>query len=433
MRGVAMLLAALVAGMLVVMTGPTAPSAWAADLPVPEERADDRSSEEREKTYEVVGRGYGHGRGMSQYGAYAAATAGNGYRRILDFYYPGTDLVTRKHPKRVRVLLTHDGSPIRVRTEPGLQVWWTHPDGATRFEHLPAEIAGSNVEAWKVQRTSGEGMRVRGYSSGDWHTLVPDSAILDGGRVSFVPADSTLRLRLWPDDASSPIRRSYRGAMRIVIADGELRPINLIGYNDYLRSVVPSESYASWPEKTLRAQAIAARSYASRSAYDSRDSYFDVYDTTASQAYPGKAAYDADWNRIDSYEYARTTEAVEATSRRLLKYDGKPAFTEFGASNGGRTATGDYPYLRSRKDKWDRAADPYRKWTAEISAKSLEAGYPSLGKLTDIRIVERSGEGKWDGRVREIELVGKHDTVTISGEDDVRIALGLRSAWFRLR
>jgi stage II sporulation protein D len=393
----------------------------------------DEPARTADRTYEIVGRGYGHGRGMSQYGAYAAAKSGHGYRSILRFYYSGTRLVPRSSPERIRVLLTHDGSPLRIRAERGLQVWWTHQSGDTRYRNLPKRMSGCKVTAWKVRRISGKDMKLKGYSCRTWHTLLPSWKILGSGRVSFVPPDSTFKLRRWADDASSPSRRSYRGAVRIVIADGELRPINILGYNAYLRSVVPSEVWASWPKKTLRAQAIAARTYAARSAYDRDGSYFHVYDTTASQAYPGKASYDSNWNVVTRYEHERTTAAVKATSGRILKYGRKPAFTEFGASNGGRTASGGKPYLRSRKDKWDRRADPYRKWTDEVTAKEMRSWYPSLGKLKDIDIVRRSGKGKWGGRVREIELEGTDDTVRISGEDDVRIVLGLRSAWFRFR
>lgn len=381
--------------------------------------------------YQLNGHGWGHGRGMSQYGAYAAAKTGASYRKILTFYYPSTKL-SGLSAKTIRVRLSHDGSPVRIRPERGLQVWWTYQNGALRHATLPNTIKRCRVSTWRVTKSGSADMRLQGFACGKWHTRIKPSQVRGSGRISFIPPDDTIGVERRAA-GSSTTRRAYRGAIRVVLKGGKLRAINIVPYDSYLRSVVPSESPSWWPAAALEAQAVAARSYAARSARNSGGRYFDVYDTTASQAYPGWVKFDAKWKVVRIYEARRTTRAINATRGKVLVHGKRIALTEFGSSNGGWTASGRVPYLPARKDGWDPRKDPNHNWSSAVSVRRLEKRYPSIGSLREVRVVKRTGHGDWGGRVTVLQVVGSKQTRTIKGEDRVRNALGVKSAWFKIR
>lgn len=374
--------------------------------------------------YDLTGQGFGHGRGMSQWGAHEAAEDGLGYKRILDFYYPGTNLVDDATSKAIRVRLSHNNSDVRVRMEQDLEVVWTKQNGDVENQRLPKTLAGCKVGTWRVKALQGKDMTLEGYSCRAWRTLLPADEVDAGGRISFVTSDDTFAMERRP--SGKLLRRLYRGDLRVILRDGRLRPINIVKYDDYLRSVVPSESPAGWPLNSLRAQAVAARTYALKSAINRKKKYFDVYDTTASQVYPGIASLKLSWEISRNYEKKRTSEAVEDTANETLMFDDKPALTEFGSSNGGWTASGGVPYLQALQDTWD----PSKDWRDTVRVATLERRYPSIGALRELRVVDRNGGGDWGGRVSSIKLVGTQGERTVKGEDKIRNLLGLRSAWF---
>jgi stage II sporulation protein D len=384
--------------------------------------------------FRVSGYGWGHGRGMSQWGAYAAAKAGRTYPEILRFYYPGTKLVAGSTPAQIRVRLSHDRGAFRVRPEPGLTLWWTRENGRTRPVTLPVTYLGCRVSTWRVRAVYRRDMAVDAFTCGKWHAYVGSGRLAATGRASFVATDGKVQIERRLDDGTR-IRRGYRGFVRVVLRDGKVRPVNVVPYEDYLRSVVPSESPASWPRAAVRAQAIAARTYAVRSSSGQSSSYFDVYDTTASQDYPGMESYGSTWDVTRHYEHAGSNDAITATRGMTLRYGGRAAFSEFGSSNGGWTADGDRPYLRAAQDGWDSAAtaNPYRTWTDTVSTAQLQSWYPSIGKIVEIRVAERSGGGRWGGRVSRLLIIGSQGVREIEGEDRVRWVLGLRSAYFGFR
>jgi SpoIID/LytB domain protein len=176
---------------------------------------------------------------------------------------------------------------------------------------------------------------------------------------------------------------------------------------------------ASWHPEAVKAQAVAARTYAtwSRSQYPSR--YYQICDTSSCQVYGGAGAEDP-----------RSNAAVTATARQILTYAGKPAFAQFSSSSGGWTSAGSVPYLTAKADPYDDyAGNPVHDWTATMDASRLEKSYPSVGTLRRIQVVRREGNGEWKGRVWTLVLDGTHGDVTVSG-DSFRSRFGLRSTWF---
>lgn len=361
----------------------------------------------------VTGRGYGHGIGMSQYGAEGAARRGLSYREILRFYYPGTRFV-RRHAF-VRVHLTDDTSdPVVVRDAPGLKVR-DRRDGRTF--RLPD---GDGARSWRIVAVSGHPVRsaVQYRDDDGWHRWPLPGRRLFRGDGAF-RRRGPLRLVLPEGDV-----RPYRGSLRAAAptrGDAERDTVNILRIQNYLKGVVPQEMPASWSQPALRAQAVAARSYALRLIRNGGHEHYDLCDTTACQVYDGYGA-----------EESSTNAAVAATGGVALAYHGAPALTMFSSSSGGWTASGGTPYLSAHRDRYDRwSGNPMRSWSLGVAPGRLEHAYPSLGRFERARITRRNGHGAWGGRVLRVRLIGTRANVRVSGED-LRWALGLPSDWFRL-
>ncbi|MGZ4437871.1 MAG: SpoIID/LytB domain-containing protein [Nocardioidaceae bacterium] len=355
----------------------------------------------------VRGHGYGHGHGMSQYGAYGAALQGLDYRQIVDFYYPGT--TWSKVTGQVRVLITADTTPdLVVSPAPGLTVR-DLGDGTTY--PVPA-IDG--VTRWRLN-TDGSGRTVVGYLTSTWHRWSP------GGKATLV-GDGQLSadgpLTLWTPSGA----RHYRGVLRAAsptAGSSDRDTVNVLSMDDYIKGVVPSEMPASWSPEAVRAQAVAARTYAAWSRSQNPGRYYQICDTASCQVYSGTDSEDG-----------RSNAAVDATSREILTYGGKPAFTQFSSSSGGWTSAGSVPYLPAKQDPYDAfSGNPMHEWTSTIDASALERAYPRIGTLTRIQVVSRDGHGDWQGRVWSLVLDGTDGDQTISGET-FRWMFNLRSTWF---
>ncbi len=356
----------------------------------------------------VVGNGYGHGRGMSQHGAQGAALAGRTHRQILSFYYPGTSWGT--HRGWLRVLVTADtSSDVVVKPVRGLRVR-DLASGADAV--LPRRDA---ILEWRIApkfkkraRTVVQYRTAQGWQR--WRVLTGD------GQFS---ADRPLRLVL-PDGSSTRYRGSLRAASpypRAKVRD----TVNVVTMDDYIRGVIAREMPSSWHPQALRAQAVAARTYASFARLANKDRYWHVCDTTSCQVYGGLRA-----------ETAAGNQAVAATAGVVLRSEGGPAFTQFSASSGGWTVNGGQSYLRAQKDPWDDwSGNGNRRWRQPISVTSLEAAYPQLGRLESIAVTRRDGNGVWKGRVLQAVLRGSAGSVSVTG-DDLRWRYGLRSTWFTI-
>jgi SpoIID/LytB domain protein len=382
--------------------------------------------------YALVGHGWGHGRGMSQWGAYAAATQGERERRITAFYYPGTSRARSSTSPDVRVLLTADtGADVIVRAEQGLRVRWTNQRGAVRTRQLPSSVDGCAASWWRAY-SNGRDISIDRLCGQTWVSWRRPARV-DGNRpVAFTPGDGVVDIPR--RTASGFERRAYRGAVEIHRSGGTMAAVNVVTLESYLRAVVPNEMPASWPAAALRAQAVAARTYAMREAQD-RSGVFDVFDTTASQVYPGLRLYDGNWRVVRTYEDSRTDRAIAASAGVSLTYGGRPAFTQFSSSNGGVTARGSEPYLRMRTDRWDRSATENSRltWTDTVSVAALERAHPSIGRLERVRVTQRSGLGDWGGRVLTLVLDGSRGSATVSGDSEVRSLLGTNSSYLTFR
>ncbi|GAB3199242.1 SpoIID/LytB domain-containing protein [Nocardioides hungaricus] len=353
-------------------------------------------------TITIEGRGYGHGHGMSQYGAEGAARKGLTYRQILAFYYPGTKWGRAKGRVTVEIsadttddLVVLDRPGLTVRDTAGGKRFALPDNGATRWK---AARSGTGVDRvlfktpqarrWKPWRTL-EGL-AEFYAGGDPVTLVTPSG-----------------------------ERAYRGRLRIgVTSDGTRVTVNDLTLDNYLKGVVPLEIPATWSAEAVRAQAVAARTYAAYERGNPRSPAYQICDTGSCQVYGG---YDA--------EHPASNRAVEGTARQVLLSGGEPAFTQFGSSSGGWTAAGSFPYLPAQRDPYDDwPGNPVNRWRTSVADDAIERGWPAVGDLRRIAVDRRDGNGQWGGRIVTLTLRGTGGRAQVSG-DTFRSVLGLRSTW----
>jgi stage II sporulation protein D len=331
----------------------------------------------------VTGRGFGHGVGMSQWGAHGYAAHGWGYRRILAHYYPGTDL-GHVDELRVRVLLEQDLAVVTIGC-------------ASRMSVSDATGLGQPLRAG----TYGVGPRL----------LLPVSRPLRSPVVV-----SCQRNPLLVDG------RSYHGRIVLRSEGGSLSVVNSLPLDTYLRGVVGAEMPSDWAPAALEAQAVAARSYAVATLHPSAP--FDLFPDDRSQTYTGMAA-----------ETPATDLAVAETKGQVLTWDGRVATTFYSSSSGGRTddvrdyrpELGAVPYLRSVPDPYDRDS-PQHEWKPVVfTPQELAARLGVSGSITSVRI-ERSPS--W--RVDAVDLgLDGGGTARLDGER-VERALGLDSKWYSI-
>lgn len=350
--------------------------------------------------------GWGHGKGLSQYGARNRAEAGQSWRTILRAYYPHTAL--GNVGGTIRVQLTADTSrDVVVRTRSGLKV---HSLGAKKTWRLPAKARGKKVTYWRIQPMSAHRSKIS-YKTRTWHTWRSAK-----GDAEFTAGGQPIQL------VTPAGRAAYRGVLRSasVNATGSDRDtVNVLPLDSYLRGVVPQEVPASWPAHAVRAQAVAARTYAAFERRDHRRSAYDLCDTSSCQVYGG---YDE--------EHPLGNAAVRATARKIVTYGGKPAFAQFTSSNGGWSVDGGFPYLVDREDRFDRgsAGDPT---STTFTAAQITRNWPGIGDLVSIDVTERDGHGPYGGRVIQVTVTGSNETVTATGAQ-LKDWLGLRETLFRI-
>ena len=237
----------------------------------------------------IKGFGWGHGVGLSQYGASGLAAQGKDHAQILAHYYRGTSLGT-VDGARMRVLVhvpagafaVSSSQPFAVRDANGAEV------------QLPAGAA-------KVNK------RLEVVAESQKHTLALP--------LTFLPGDAPLGVA----------GRPYRGRLHVHDTEDAVLVVNDVGLEQYLYGVVPDEMPAWWEPAALRAQAVAARSYALATRRSS--GVFDAYADVRSQVYGGLESEDP-----------RTTQAVEETRGQVVLHGGNVATTFFFSTSGGRTA-----------------------------------------------------------------------------------------------
>jgi SpoIID/LytB domain protein len=362
--------------------------------------------------FAITGHGFGHGIGMSQYGAFGAAQQGLQAAQILNFYYPGTAQQQVGDPP-IRVHLSaYDSSGITMVAPPGQQM--TVTDGAT------SATATGPATMYKVQ-IDASAMHILFLDPNDqtWKPFVVGTTADAAGPVTFATPTG---VRMY--NGADGTARQYRGSIRVArISASAAAAVNVLDMQSYLYGVVPREMPDSWVlPAALQSQAIAARSYAL--SVSTPSAAWDICDTTACQVYGGQALVAAN-GTTTVIEGVNSSPAVDATNGIALYYQGAPAFTQFSSSNGGEVSPGSRPYLIAEADPYDTTAvDPNHDWTAQISAASLQAAYPAVGTVQGLQVTSRDGAGDFGGRVLAVQVIGTGGSINVS------TTLGLRSNYW---
>jgi stage II sporulation protein D len=365
-------------------------------------------------TFTISGVGWGHGWGMSQYGAYGAARKGLTWKQILAFYYSGTRLAQQPSGYSLRVWITADNDgDLRVRPAAGL----TLRDASGHSHLLPT---GTKYRIWRVKR-SGTGYALS-YLNPDGVWAIQRTS-LSTTTWRFTNTANIVKVVM-----PSGSVREYRGSVSLITWGTTGRTVNRLRMESYLKSVVPSEMPTYWAANAVRSQAVAARSYATKLKSWAGSRSYDLCDTTACQVYRGFAVTYRGSRTV--HETANGNAAVAATARVILTYNGIPALTQFSSSNGGHSAQGDYPYLAPRPDPYDGLIKS-QAWSRSISTSSIARRWPSVGTVRQLQVTARDGDGRWGGRVEAMKIIGSAGTLRVSGSSFQR-AFGLRSTLFTI-
>jgi stage II sporulation protein D len=328
-------------------------------------------------TFLVDGRGWGHGIGMSQYGARGYAEAGWGYERILKHYYRGTEL-SAIPARPVRVLLAEGTAAVRI----------------------------GSPKPFRVVDARGKALKRRGTVD----------------VVAAKIAAARLPLRFEPGVAPLLLNgKAYRGAIVVHRRAGKLVVVNKLPLDRYLRGVVPWEMPDDWHSEALRAQSVVARSYALATLKPG--TLYDLYADTRSQVYGGIEA-----------EAPTTNRAIGSTAGQVLMWNGRVATTFYHSTSGGRTVSIEeawprataVPYLVSVPDPHDVLSKHHRWGTFKYTPPQVGAKLGLRG-LRDVLLTRGPS-----GRVTSVKLKLAGGTRTMLSQD-FRRALDLRSTWFNLR
>ncbi len=366
-------------------------------------------------TIRLRGRGYGHGVGLSQYGALGRAIDGQQAEHILAHYFRDTELgaVALDTPIRVRLFAALAASASKPIVLTGRNGAWTIDGVGTvfptdaRLEVRPT--VSSTKVTWRVKVLSAGGSTLRDAAIGTF-------------RIRGVTSSTVFEV-----DAKPTTADRFRVVIRVGLPSTSTNAsvTNELSLELYLRGVVPAEMPSTWHAQALRAQAIAARSYAARRLRPGV-TYFDVADDSSSQVYLG----------LDG-EKSATTAAVTGTAGVVLKNGSEIVNAMFHSTGGGATednesvyvnasgavVAGPVSYLRGGPDRradgsaYDAAA-PYATWsTATYTRAALSTIFAgdsrtNVGTLSALDLTDR-GIG---GRLRSVTLIGSGGQRTVSGD-----------------
>ncbi|HEY0492972.1 MAG TPA: SpoIID/LytB domain-containing protein [Candidatus Dormibacteraeota bacterium] len=372
------------------------------------------------------GHGNGHGLGMSQWGARGRSAAGQDYRKILSSYYQGTRLDSRGTGASVRISLTH--GPVDLARP------WPRLFGSQAYVAGPVSVDG------QPQLTAGAGALL-GFDSSPEGKAEAFVQGLDGSRGTPVVISQTLTIRsssaaglrtnliqvMGGDFRGGAEQWRYAGVLQIIPKAGAaVLPVNVVPMEDYLKGVVPAEMPPYWGTEALKAQAVAARTYALRKIASRSGGDFDLEGNEFDQAYSGL-----------TQQWKSSSDAVDATRGQVLTYGGQLIDALFMASGGGHTENSEFgfihwnkglkpaanlPYLRGIADPLDRAPSwQVGPFSPEAAAQILRDNDEDLGdRLLGIDVLRRGPSG----RILGVRLRGSSHTDEVSGP--------VLRAWFGL-
>ena len=361
------------------------------------------------------GHGNGHGLGMSQWGARGRAAAGQDYKKILSTYYTGTRIDTHDTSGTVRIALTDD--PIDLaRPWPRLFGPVAYVAGPITVESLPQLQAPALAALAFDANGAGQPIAYVIAADGSQGAPVVITRTLTIHAVSPAGIRTNIMQVMGGDFRSGAEQRRYAGLLQIIPKGGAtVLPVNVLAMEDYLKGVVPAEMPPYWGVEALKAQAIAARTYAV--GHLGRAGDFDLRASESDQAYSGLTDQRPESNA-----------AVDGTRGQVLSYQGQPITAFYMASDGGHTVSSEYrfvqwnhgPVLRSHLGYLTGISDPFDRapswqvgpFSADGAAVILNDNGLNIGdRLVGIDVLQKEPSG----RVAGVRLRGSTKSVEVSG------------------
>lgn len=384
-------------------------------------------------SFTIAGTGWGHGIGLSQYGAKGFAEHGKTGEWIATYYYPGSAAITAAE-RPIFVNLDPAVSP-NANAEGFSKPVWTLRPGWAGAGLLINKVAVADDPAGYRFVASGGTITVQN-TAGVPIASIPASATMEVFPASTPAGKAPLVQVIEGTGNYGKTYIRYRGRMVLSAKNGQIKLLNRTTMSDYLYGVVPRESSASWPTEALKAQALVARSYAQQSRTE-------LYCSTFSQAYCGHSRT-TDRATITDYEAPQTNVAVDGTAGRFVGYNGQVITTYFFSSSGGHTANVEdvwggapSPYYRGVPDPY--CASPNDPWPTPVVKNGLEiasamAGLTGKAGAGSSIYVKSLGLDRAfpSNFVRNVDIVWSDNTTSRVTGDTFRRGLGLKSTKFYL-
>jgi stage II sporulation protein D len=259
---------------------------------------------------------------------------------------PAGDIQSEGKPVLLRVLLSAHLPRLTVGCDTAITI--SEPDGKTFGKLIPPVTVA--IGAARITASD-----VSGSFSGMELELVPQQ----NGLLRFQDI-------------------GYRGTMRVHVSSrGGVLLLNVVELEDYLRGVVPAEVPALWPTEAVKAQAVAARTYAIQRASIRKNTPYDVTADVSDQVYLGVAK-----------EHQASDVAIAETAGLIITYNSDPIVAYYHACSGGHTRDGPQPYLVGVESPEN---SPYDAWQLEYTLEELSAildkGGFAVGSLLDVQTI----------------------------------------------
>lgn len=358
----------------------------------------------------IRGHGYGHAVGMCQYGAQGMASNGKKASEILGFYFTGTSIRQYSDQSVIMRVLIDQKSTLYL-------------SGTKKITLINENTGGTIYQG--ASGSSNEILKLEYMKTQTGDTVIRVSKKNSDGSFTVIGSYSG-PVKLTGEEYVSYLgdkRYNYSGYLKILISGTSLLLVNYVGLETYVYGI--AEMPSSWNIEALKAQAIAARTYAYKKHLSPRSSSYDLKDDVNDQVYIGMgkitSSYGTNWKI-----------ACDATKKQILYYGSGVAFVYYHSTCGGYTENSEdvwstaYPYLKSVKCDYCTGS-PYRNWETSVTLSKLRSAFNEPNVVKAI-VLEKIKER----RVRYVRLYRSDASYRDVRGSEFRTKLGLRSTWFEI-